>query len=450
MTSFFALVLDTLLGIALVFGWAGPFIAGAMHEVFVDWAILKRINRVMNDRDDPTRRPTESEWFALAITLVGSFDVSATEEQNLNRSQNQVQQTFADKVKFKLQENRGAYLFLKQTCTQLAPFRVQVGIPLVFYVSAYTYSLIDAQVRLGDNDTAHSIAFSLWYCTIVLVAITSSMILSIGAPKVIEMVMADHSMTSNGYKMKWMCERRLELWRWSQERIRDPQRRMVTLDDRYSPIFDEYYSIWSCFSAILILIVPWALAFTVSYLTPEIGVSCRSATVLAYACSQVFLIALWSIHSSPMAREARGNASWKKSRQWTKYLALWAVTGLYYIVGIVALCVTLGGTIMQLTGVYRNCICKAGIFWGLPTTRDRSMALVKLSTDTQMDRDAASAWLALGGTGVAWLVILLARGLSMMTRMDEDEDDEGEEYTDAVDDSHSDRAADESDSESSY
>lgn len=63
---------------------------------------------------------------------------------------------------------------------------------------------------------------------------------------------------------------------------------------------------------------------------------------------------------------------------------------------------------MQLTGVYRNCVCKGGIYWGLPTTRDRSMAMVKLSTATQMDRDAASVWLALGGTGVAWLVILCA------------------------------------------
>lgn len=263
----------------------------------------------MNDKDDPTRRPTESEWFALAITLVGSFDVSATEEQIHNRSQNQGQQTFADKVKTKLQEDHGAYLFLKQTCTQLVPFRVQVGIPLVFYVSAYTYSLVDAQVRLGDNDTAHSIAFGLWYYTIVLVAITSSMILSIGAPRVIETVMADHNMTRNGYKLKWICERRLELWRWSQERIRDPQGRMVPLDNRYSPIFDEFYARRSCVSAILILIVPWALAFTVSYLTPISGVSCRSATVLAYACSQVFLVALWSIHSSPIAREARDNAS---------------------------------------------------------------------------------------------------------------------------------------------
>ncbi|RYP33980.1 hypothetical protein DL767_004501 [Monosporascus sp. MG133] len=392
----FVLVLDTLVGIGIVFGWAGPYIAGALHESFVDWGVLGQVNKIIDERRALDLRASESEWFALAITLAGSFDANAQEHQ--------YQQTFASKVVNELEQPQTARTFLRRLCTQLVPFSIQVGVPLVFYVGASIYALVDAQARLGENDTAHSIAFGLWYHTIVLVAIASSMVLSVGSSKVIEPVLARDNFTENGYKLRCICERRLELWRWSQVRIRDPQGQMVRLDGRYRDIFDGRYVGRSCALAIFILIIPWALAFSVSYLTPLIGISCRSATVLAYACCQSFLVILWSVDTSPKAREARDNA-WKR-RQWKAFLGLWTITGLYHLVGIISLCVTIAGTVMQLLGVYRNCVCKAGLYYGLPTTRDRSGAIVKLSTDTQRDRDVASDWKVLGGSGVGWLIVL--------------------------------------------
>ena len=392
-----SLFLDTLVGITIVFGWAGPYIAGALHETLVDWAILEKVRCIM--RRDPLRRPTESEWFALAITLVGSFD--ANTRSDLNR------QRFADMVKSELEQRHTAYLFLKQSCTQLVPFGVQVGVPLLFYVGASIYALVDAQARLGDNDTAHSIAFGLWYNTIVLVAIMSSMVLSVGSGRVIESVMARHNLTCKDYRLKWICERRWELCKWSQERIANGQGIILPIDKQYSKILDQHYGLPSAVIAIFVLVVPWAFAFTVAYLTPEIGVSCRSATVLVYAISQILLIIIWLFHSSPGLRRARfnaGNAGNKK-----KYCYLWAISILYYAVGTISLCVTIAGTIMQLVGVYRNCVCKAGLYYGLPTTRfGMDMVQVKLSTDTQMDRDQARNWMLLGGCGIIWLIMLCA------------------------------------------
>ena len=398
--NLFSLVFDTLIGIAVVFGWAGPYIAGALHETFVDWAILQKIRRIMRvESGEPPRRPTESEWFALAITLVGAFDVNTRSNPNLQR--------FADIVKAEIERPYSAYIFLKQSCVQLVPFGIQVGVPLVFYVAASIYSLIDAQARLGDNDTAHSIAFGLWYYTIVLVAIMSSMVLSAGAGRIIEAVMARHNLTDKDHKLKWLCERRWVLYQWSRETIHNGNAAMVRLDPQYSDIFDQHFGLRSAVLAVLILFMPWAFAFTVSYTTPEIGVSCRSATVLAYAISQVLLIVLWFFHSSPGVRNARIAA---KGRNKAKYYALWAITGMYYLVGVVALCITIAGTIMQLVGVYRNCVCKAGLWDGFPTTplSARTTAVVKLSTDTQADRDQAYHWMVLGGSGVGWLVILCA------------------------------------------
>jgi hypothetical protein len=404
--TFVTLTFDALVGIAISFGWAGPFMAGAIHEAFVDRAILNKIKRIMKP---PSRRPTESEWFALGITLVGSFDASATEPQPASI---QVQpgifypERFADKVKQQLEQRDTATRLTRQICSQLIPFGVQVGVPLVFYIGASIYALVDALARFGDNDTAHSIAFGLWYLTIVLVTVISSTVLGIGAPKVIESVLVDYHLTSKGYQLKWLSERRLGLWKWARERITTATGGTVGLDHAYADIFDVYFAKRAAFLSLLTLFTPCALAFTVSYTTPEIGISCRSATVLAYTCSQFLLTLLWLGHSSPNLRQKRDMALRHKKKQWTKYVALWGVTGMYYFVGILAFCITLGGTIMQLVGVYRNCICKAGLYYGLPTTRNRSNARVKLSTDTEADRMAASIWLALGAAGIGWIVIV--------------------------------------------
>lgn len=47
-----------------------------------------------------------------------------------------------------------------------------------------------------------------------------------------------------------------------------------------------------------------------------------------------------------------------------------------------------GGTIMQLVGVYRNCICKAGLRYLV----HHADGTVELATDTQLDRDRWIVW----------------------------------------------------------
>jgi hypothetical protein len=182
----------------------------------------------------------------------------------------------------------------------------------------------------------------------------------------------------------------------------------VPLNAGYADIFDQHYAKRSALIAVFILAVPWTFAFLVAYLTPEIGVSCRSATVLAYTFSQLLLIFLWYFHSSPRVRRKRLAA--QAMDDTTRRFGYWLLAALYYVVGSIALAVTVAGTIMQLVGVYRNCVCKAGLYYGLPTTHSAAVqtAQVKLSTDTQLDRDQAHNWMILGGLGIVWLVVVCA------------------------------------------
>ena len=400
------LTIDTLLiGIPVVFGWAGPFIAGAIHEALTDQATLSRVKDQANNIQGQV---TPAEWYALVITLVGSFAPNTRQSSTGRRRQYQRLQAyphrqqaqpdvFKDLIHDELANQVTAVWFVTRICAQFWSFSQVVGVPLIFYIGAFTYSPVDADARLGENDTAHSVAFGLWYLVIVFVALTSSAVLGVSAPNVIESVLAHRGITSEDYKHKWLSERRATLVRWAN--LQDCHD-VPILRREYSIIFDrKRYPFAACVLTLLIIGVPCGLAITVSYYTPEIGPSCRSVTVMSYLACQTLLVFLWFFHSSHKLRELRKDPT-IKLRLW---LTLWIVSIVYVVVGFLALGIAMAGTIMQLLGVYRNCVCKAGLWYGLPTTKDTSRALVLISTDTADMRESAWLWKRCGIVGIAWV-----------------------------------------------
>ncbi|KAI4596426.1 hypothetical protein KJ359_005556 [Pestalotiopsis sp. 9143b] len=160
----------------------------------------------------------------------------------------------------------------------------------------------------------------------------------------------------------------------------------------------------------LLIYVPFILAFLTSYFTPPIGLACRSLTSGVYACSQAGQIILWfwSNTGSPLAREegqrrtlldfarrggwldrtgffkassvswlARSNPDWnprkpwlllRSKRTWTVRMLWCAVYHFLFVVfGLGAVFSVLGGTIMQLMGVYSANICETrAVYWLSP------------------------------------------------------------------------------------
>jgi len=141
----------------------------------------------------------------------------------------------------------------------------------------------------------------------------------------------------------------------------------------------------------LLLGVPFVLAFLTAFYTPEVGLSCRSLTFTVYACLQFLqvLLWLWAYAGPPPAKlgESRHVLNFLRRRGWldrrgfydptaTRWLlgpptrrslgqawsnarreplrALWCA--LWYVLttvfGLSAIFTALGGTLMQLMGVY--------------------------------------------------------------------------------------------------
>lgn len=316
-----------------------------------------------------------------------------------------------------LRDSHNAHRFLRRLSLGVTSFGTQVGIPMLFHPGSTLYGIIDGETRRGDNDTAHSVAFGLWYFVIVIVAVASSLVLGVSSPKALEAIFDDYQHTSGAFKLRWLDERRMQLWDCSRLPMTVAHGRVSPIlpEARYAVIFTRYLK-RSCLVAGLILALPCVPAVVVSYSTPLMGFSCRSTTLLSYIAAQELLIILWYFHSSPQLRQAKQNAvqaldhGMQRTRNQLTFLGLSTVSFLYHFMGVLSVLITVGGSIMQLLGVYRNCICKAGLYWSLPTTRSWVGAYVKVTDDTQDDRNAASTWLVCGGIGMAAVAIMSLLG----------------------------------------
>ncbi|OTA63116.1 hypothetical protein K449DRAFT_381628 [Hypoxylon sp. EC38] len=159
--------------------------------------------------------------------------------------------------------------------------------------------------------------------------------------------------------------RTVKLWKrglnkreWVQEAISE----YVASGDRRIPLDQLRHSLTlnrkDCFyvliGALFAVLAPCVLAFLVSYNTPIAGLSCRSLTYLVYAISQVCEMALWSCAAR---LRIRYGTRWSEVNPIVKKVCWWGQV----FVGFFSIFAAVGGTTMQLLGVYRSCACKVRI-----------------------------------------------------------------------------------------
>lgn len=141
------------------------------------------------------------------------------------------------------------------------------------------------------------------------------------------------------------------------------------------------------FAAIMLIFIPCILAGLVSYNTPKVGLSCRSLTFLVYFCAQVVLILanLWRHIFADYDKTYKGPGQPKQ---------IMTAAGMFLVgcAALVSIFTTIAGTLMQLIGIYRNCLC--GI---LASEWPNSInATIPLASDTATSRHSRKYW---GGTG---------------------------------------------------
>ena len=155
------------------------------------------------------------------------------------------------------------------------------------------------------------------------------------------------------------------------------------------------------FFAFGLIAIPSTLAFLTSFYTPRVGLSCRSMTFLSYMLCQFCLILLWiwNIRSTILDRDDQQELVPRIKTYTAWYNWIW--WSLCALLTSCAIFCGIGGTMMQIIGVYRNCLCN------IPMTRWRRRddnELIIISTNAAEDiQRAATFW---RGTGIAAVVFL--------------------------------------------
>jgi hypothetical protein len=282
----------------------------------------------------------------------------------------------------------------------------------VFFAGSFVFTLVDTLSKLGDNDTSHALAFGMWWMVIPHLAIVSGLLLAGNNPNTFEGVIGREGNTSNPAQFKVFClvyeSRYRPAWMWFRGRSKrdwaqklldiystDPTGRSDIDMEQFKKVMDLSISDWATVCGIvgLLILVPFSLAFITSYNTPAVGLSCRSMTFLIYVLSQSWLIFLWVLTFSPYIH----HPYW--SYIWFPLAALG---------GCGAVFTSIGGTMMQIIGVYRNCKCLLPIqHWGDP----HSQVLLTISKNSKDDiLEAVTYWRGTGSGAIAFLGLICYSG----------------------------------------
>ncbi|KAF6839856.1 hypothetical protein CPLU01_01453 [Colletotrichum plurivorum] len=352
-----------------------------------------------------------------------------------------------------------------------------VGAPVIFFLGGFIFAFLTSLDDLGDEDIAESIAFGSWYMIIPHIAIISGLLLAGNNPNILEGVFATERDSAvpedpsyvlgflrfdlvypSCYKVAWQWLRGYTKKQWIDQLLSVYAPRAdvdfpgnIDLDDDMEDLRSkttlsslDWFLLLSL--TLLLLGLPFSLAFMTAFFTPQIGLSCRSLTFLVYFTLQLAQLCLWlwAYAGPPPRAEVEGvrqrgfrlldffrkggwldrtgfydpsTAPWHTGdvkhnsvassfrhlaspRSWTPR-TFWCL--LYYslqtVFGLGAVFASLGGTLMQIMGVYRTNMCYTNAqYWRKPYSERPPVVLSVNSREMIQSAIGAFLLLVLGRT----------------------------------------------------
>ena len=384
---------------------------GAFSEILNDMKLVRKINEV--GAKEPFTRKTYYVWIAL---LAGSNDyegtklgklgevVMSTDKQTAEPDEKKqlsiTTVTSADNSKVHQDNLRH---LLKCMIEARASFVLSVLIPVVLMLAVTASVFYDAYNKLGDNDTAHGLAYCVWYSWIISLAVAANSFASSLNKNLPTKALGDFVTIKN-----WavpLRDRSINAARWRNWAAEsDPD--FAELKTSYDWKF-KTRMLWGHFLGWLCIALPTASAASISYMTPTVGLGCRSFNHLLYGVL-TFVVAMLNVFRKNAERSDLTRSEAFKGHVPRREKAINAVY--WFLVGLSAF-VFVGGTAFQLAGVYRNCLCNG------PFASDSLLVEMNRNTD-EMVKNARLYWLPVGYVtfSIAWalaLVVITGRAYIM-------------------------------------
>ncbi|CAK7202713.1 hypothetical protein SEUCBS139899_005440 [Sporothrix eucalyptigena] len=362
-----------------------------------------------------------------------------------------------------------------------------IGAPVVFFLGGFIFALLQSLDTLGDEDIAEGLAFGQWYMTIPHIAIISGLLLAGNNPNILEGVLAverkyrQDNITFMGityglaypscYKVAWLWDRGYNKKKWLDTLIatylvrynavysgnEDYDKDIVDLKKKTTLSISDWAFLLSL--TLMLLGLPYILAFLTAYFTPEVGLSCRSLTFTIYIIVQTFQIILWLwAYAGPLAifnvenpgffqiggwldkrgfyepysvrwMVDRGQAVprnpfklmrlvWNNPRRLANWRCLWNIV--YYssqwLLGIIGITAAIGGTAMQLVGVYSADICYITTQYWFAPLEERPQPIISVNS-ADMIRESELMWKPCAITAIVFMSVVSFVGWWYQRRM---------------------------------
>lgn len=416
--SFVVAVIDNVCWVFTIFAFAGPMIVGALEEAVLDFKILKH--------GYPCASPQE-QLELLSTVVVGNLEVDDDVADRIFRG------LLCDKGSVDARRPLNipaAKVHLLCILDAQMEFADVVGGPVLFYVISFAYALNDGSNDRTDISVSLALAFGMWWMSLVHVSMVSGCLLASNNPSTLRAVLGDDFDDNDQpdppdrtplpkaflqwfplvypktFKSAWLWNRGREKHKWIA--------RIPVFVDRITIAWWEYNLIG--LAAILLILIPSILGLIVAYKTPQIGLSCRSVAILIYTCTQITLIiyfVLKSLNISYLPAErskqiqTQTRREWKNIRRWTLgdiFHQLWQL--FLGLTAIVAIFTSAGGTLLEIMGVYRNCLCLADVgSWLNPNSS------IRLQPDPAQVREMSQLWWApTGWSAIGFMMAVCLAG----------------------------------------
>ncbi|KAL6713428.1 hypothetical protein ACLMJK_008893 [Lecanora helva] len=420
--------LDTALWIFTIMIAPGPFIFSGFVEAVLDYRIIRNLLdcHIPGGDDHAQCLDREERTELLTVVLAGNLGKEEPEvnpQEELREALDIIKRP--DEVEVRLR----AMLACQYT------FGSAVGGPVLFYIGAFAYTIASLHNAKGDQDTARALAFGIWWMNIVHVAVISGLLLASNNPNTAAGFVSKHKTRLSLEERLGFANKRSEMEDRIQARVEAYSRLSLTYRARYEPVwmwnrgkskaqwlhstaawekpwFREKVhltiSTWIFLTLIAytLVLLPCALALWIEINTPPTGLGCRSMTMVLWACVQSIFVVLcaWSHFKGTRTEKFWSDHAWLDHVRRPQTGILVAIVFLLPA-WIVAVFTTFAGTLMQITGIFENCICLSTGYWSFPPG-----STVSLATDTIHNRHASRYWNRAGYAALIFLACVTYLG----------------------------------------
>jgi hypothetical protein len=323
-------------------------------------------------------------------------------------------------------------------------FGSAVGSPVLFYLGAFVYTILDLRNNPSSQDSAISLGFGIEWMIIVHVAIVSGCLLASNNPSTSSgIVGSDHEALEESRRKfyhiqrsssgrsnlrpgeggpqgsevkgrKWFAHKILgwsdaydttfqpvSLWSRGSYKLLWIKRSQAWKNEDFREVMKITSVGWIVkvlFPALVLIVLPPATGGVVAYFTPPRGLGCRSLSFIVYAFSQVMVTVIATIRCAVDSGE-KDNKKTTVQKFFTGR-GFKIISAPFWFGSLVA---AIGGTTMQITGVFRNCICytDARTWWNI----NNIDPAVNLASDTQDARNSSVYWIKMGSTATVFMAV---------------------------------------------